>query len=117
MKKSILLIPMMLLGMAVTFSPALAADEEKGEIVFADVGWDSIKLNNAIAGLIAEEVFGYTWTEVPSSTPIAHEALINGEIDVHMEEWTDNIPSYQTDLEAGKFVELGINFNDNYQGL
>ncbi len=38
MKKSILLIPMMLLGMAVTFSPALAADEEKGEIVFADVG-------------------------------------------------------------------------------
>ena len=56
MKKSILLIPMMLLGMAVTFSPALAADEEKGEIVFADVGWDSIKLNNAIAGLIAEEV-------------------------------------------------------------
>mgnify|MGYP000516632984 CR=1 FL=1 len=58
MKKSILLIPMMLLGMAVTFSPALAADEEKGEIVFADVGWDSIKLNNAIAGLIAEEVFG-----------------------------------------------------------
>lgn len=88
-----------------------------GEIVFADVGWDSIKLNNALAGIIAEAVYGYTWTSVPLSTPIAHEALIKGEVDVHMEEWTDNISGYPSDLAAGKFKELGINFNDNYQGF
>ena len=91
--------------------------QEKTSITFADVGWDSIKLNNALAGLVAEEVFGYTWQETPGSTPIAHEALMAGDVDVHMEEWTDNISAYQTDLEAGKFVELGINFNDNYQGF
>lgn len=98
-------------------SGANAAPKEKTAITFADVGWDSIKLNNALAGLVAEEVFGYTWQETPGSTPISHEALIAGDIDVHMEEWTDNIPAYQPDLEAGKFTELGINFNDNYQGL
>ena len=91
--------------------------QEKTSITFADVGWDSIKLNNALAGLVAEEVFGYTWQETPGSTPISHEALISGDVDVHMEEWTDNIPAYATDLADGKFTELGINFNDNYQGF
>lgn len=90
---------------------------EKKTISFADVGWDSIKLNNALAGLVAETVFGYTWQETPGSTPISHEALIKGEVDIHMEEWTNNIPSYQPDLKDGKFTELGINFDDNYQGF
>lgn len=94
-----------------------AGTEPKQEIVFADIGWDSIKLNNEIAGLIAEEVFGYTWTSVPLSTPIAHEALMKGEVDVHMEEWTDNIASYIPDRDAHRFTELGINYNDNYQGF
>ena len=118
MKKILSLLSAVLIGALSFTQPALAAEtQEKQEIVFADVGWDSIKLNNAIAGLIAEEIFGYTWTEVPSSTPIAHEALMNSELDVHMEEWTDNIPSYKPDLDDGKFKELGINFNDNYQGF
>ena len=93
------------------------ASAEKTTITFADVGWDSIKLNNALAGLIAERVFGYTWQETPGSTPISHEALMKGEVDIHMEEWTDNIPSYVADRDAGRLTELGINFDDNYQGF
>ena len=35
--------------------PVLAADPpEKTALVFADVGWDSIRFHNAVAGLIAE---------------------------------------------------------------
>ena len=98
-------------------SGAAAGGAEKTSITFADVGWDSIKLNNALAGLVAESAFGYKWQETPGSTPISHEALIKGEVDVHIEEWTDNISSYAPDLKAGKFTELGINFNDNHQGL
>ncbi|HWP50332.1 MAG TPA: glycine betaine ABC transporter substrate-binding protein, partial [Clostridia bacterium] len=87
-------------------------------IAFADVGWDSIRLQNAAAGLIATTVFGYDSTsEVSGSTPIAHEAMIKGEIDVHMEIWTDNISVYDQDLKAGRFQEMGINFDDNGQGL
>ncbi len=87
-------------------------------IAFADVGWDSIRLQNAAAGLIATTLFGYDSTsEVSGSTPITHEALIKGEIDVHMEVWTDNISVYDQDLKEGRFQEMGVNFDDNGQGL
>lgn len=92
-------------------------DSDRGHIKFADAGWDSIKFHNAVAGTIAESAFGYTWEEVPGSTPVVHEGTITGEIDVHMEEWTDNIKSYMEDLEEGKLKELGVNFDDNYQGF
>lgn len=83
-------------------SGAACAQRKSTDLVFADVGWDSIKFHNAVAGLIAEKVFGYTWTETPASTPISHEALMKGEIDVHMETWTDNLPDYAGDLAAGQ---------------
>lgn len=88
-----------------------------GEITFADVGWDSVKFHNAVAGLVAESAYGYTWKELPGSTPIMHEAMIKGEIDVNMEEWTDNLPAYYGDLRDGKFTDLGTNFGDNIQGF
>ncbi len=87
-------------------------------IVLADVGWDSILLQNAVVGMIATTVFGYDGiSEVSGSTPISHEALLKGEIDVHMEIWTDNISVYEQDRAAGRFQELGISFEDNAQGL
>ncbi len=84
---------------------------------FADVGWDSILFHNAVAGTVAEAVFGYQWTEVSGSTPITHEAVKKGEIDVHMEVWTDNIATYEDDIAEGKLKEIGVNFDDNAQGL
>lgn len=86
-------------------------------IVFADVGWDSILFHNAVAGTVAETVFGYGWSEVSGSTPITHEAVKKGEIDVHMEVWTDNLTNYKSDIEAGALKELGVNFEDNAQGF
>lgn len=87
------------------------------EIAFADAGWDSIKFHNAVAGIIAEEIYGYSWREVPGSTTVLHEGLLKGEIDVHMEVWTDNLATYDDDLAEGKLKELSINFDDNYQGV
>ncbi|HLR21843.1 MAG TPA: ABC transporter substrate-binding protein [Tissierellaceae bacterium] len=89
----------------------------KGKITFADAGWESNQFHNAVAGIIAEEVFDYTWEETPGSTAVMHEGLLSGEIDIHMEEWTDNIPQYQPDLDDGKLQELSVNFDDNYQGI
>ena len=94
-----------------------APKEQAKTIAFADVGWDSILFHNAVAGTVAENVFGYTWTEVSGSTPITHEAVKKGEIDVHMEVWTDNLPDYASDLAAGALTELGVNFDDNAQGF
>lgn len=89
----------------------------KGTITFAEAGWESNQFHNAVAGIIAEEVFGYDWEEVPGTTAVMHEGLLSGEVDVHMEEWTDNIPQYQPDVDAGKLHELSVNFDDNYQGI
>lgn len=93
------------------------ADNTDKKLVFADAGWDSIKFHNAVAGLIAEKLYGYSWSEVPGSSTILHEGLLKGEIDVHMEVWTDNLATYTEDLAADKFKDLGKNFDDNNQGF
>lgn len=94
-----------------------ANTEKKEKIIFADVGWDSIKLHNAVAGLIAETAFDLAWEEISGTTPIIQEALKKGDVDVHMEIWTSNLPDYEKDRDAGAFLELGLNFGDNAQGL
>lgn len=116
MKKLILAL-LMLFTLSIAMVACTDTKLENKEIRFADADWDSIKFHNAVAGTIAKELFGYTYTEVPGSTTVLHEGLIKGEIDVHMEIWTDNIASYLADAEAGKFKELGTNFDDNYQGF
>lgn len=114
--KKIISITLVLVLLTLTLASCSGQDSNK-EIIFADAGWDSVKFHNAVAGTIGKEVFGYNWREIPGSSPVVHEGVLNGEIDVHMEEWTDNIPTYTKDLEAGKLKELGVNFDDNQQGF
>lgn len=117
--KKILSIVLLVSLLSLTIVGCSSVDEvdSKGEIVFAQAGWASNEFHNAVAGLVAKEVFGYTWDEVTGSTAVMHEGLLIGEVDIHMEEWTDNIPQYQTDLADGKLQELSVNFDDNYQGV
>ena len=90
---------------------------EKPVIRFADVGWDSVRFHNALAALVAERIFNYETKEYSSTSVVAHEAIIKGELDVQMEEWTDNLATYQEDVKKKKLRELGINFDDNTQGF
>ena len=73
---------------------ANAQNSNTKTIRFADMGWDSVRFHNAVVGLIAERLFGYHWEEVSATSIIAHEALMNEEIDIEMETWTDNLPHY-----------------------
>lgn len=92
--------------------------DKKKEVIFADAGWDSVKFHSAIAGFIAETAYGFDeWREISGTSTVLHEGLIKGEVDVHMEEWTDNLATYKDDLKAGKLKEWGVNFDDNMQGL
>ena len=94
-----------------------AAVEQRGNIVFADAGWDSNRFHNAVAGLIAQEAYGYTWSETTGSTSVTVEGVKKGEIDVNMETWSDNIATYESDIASGAYQLLGTNFDDNIQGL
>jgi glycine betaine/proline transport system substrate-binding protein len=111
--KKLLLTVVLAMFVFVGCAPASTSDH----VIFTDAGWDSAKVHNNIAGFIAEVAFGLTWSELPGSTPITYEAIKNGEIDVHMEMWTDNIAPYQADVAKGDILELGVNFDDNMQGF
>ena len=94
-----------------------ADSNHKTIISFADVGWDSIRFHNAVAMFIIEKAFGYDTEEIGGTTPIIYPALKEGEIDVLMEMWTDNVPTYKEDIKNGDLLELSTNFDDDSQGL
>lgn len=94
-----------------------AAQKERQDVVFADAGWDSVKFHNAVAGFIGTHAYNINPKVISGSTPIIQTALLRGDVDVHMELWTDNVPSFEADMQTGKLVNLGINFDDDKQGL
>lgn len=87
-------------------------------IKFADAGWDSIRVHNSIAQLIIEEGYGYK-TEVTNGTSAATlQALQQGNINVYMEVWTDNLEDiYEDAIAKGDIIRTSTNFADNAQGL
>lgn len=87
-------------------------------IVFADAGWDSIRVHNSIAQTIIEHGYGYDTDVIAGSTATTFQGLQTDDIQVYMEVWTDNIKElYQGAIDAGEVVQMSINFNDNDQGL
>lgn len=93
-------------------------EQEINEIVFADAGWDSIRVHNTIAQTIIEEGYGYDTDVIAGSTATTYQGLRTADINVYMEAWTDNIKEiYEESIEEGDVVELSVNFDDNVQGL
>lgn len=103
----------LILTILLTASVSLGEDS----IRLADAGWDSIKFHNALVGKILESVFDRSYREVPGASSILHEGLKKGELDLNLETWTDNLVGFEEDLAAGRLVELGVNFDDNKQGI
>jgi len=96
----------------------LVEADQKPTLVFADAGWDSIRIHNQIAAVIIEKGYGYQTDVLTGSSPIVIKGLRQGDIDICMEAWTDNIIDvYQPGIENGEIVELSINYDDNAQGL
>lgn len=102
-------------------SPAETATPETSKAppkaVFADAGWDSIRFHNAVMMFIAENAYGMETDEIAGSTPITWTALLNGEITIESETWTDNLATYDEDIASGAIIELGLNYDDNAQGF
>lgn len=119
-------IGLMLAASALVFLGACGSEgnsERKGKgeidtIVFADAGWDSIRIHNGIAGKIIEEGYGLKTKETAGSTSATLQGLRRGDIHVYMEVWTDNVKDvYEDAVESGDIEKVSVNFNDNEQGL
>lgn len=92
--------------------------EEKPTLVFADAGWDSVRFHNDVAGFIIEHGYGYQTDVIPGSTPATFTGFRNGDIDINMELWTQNIADdYEDAIAKGEIIEASVNFDDNAQGL
>jgi glycine betaine/proline transport system permease protein/glycine betaine/proline transport system substrate-binding protein len=76
-----------------------------------------MKFHNAVAMFIAEKAYNMETEEVSGSTAITYGGLKTGDVQVYMETWTDNIPTYADDTNNGTVVELGLNYADNAQGF
>ncbi|GGD16181.1 ABC transporter substrate-binding protein [Pontibacillus salipaludis] len=93
------------------------SDSSINTITFADPGWDSVRVHNQIAATIIENGFGYSTEVTAGSTPATVQGLRNGDINVYMELWTDNIKEiYNEAKDKGDIIETSINFDDNEQG-
>jgi glycine betaine/proline transport system substrate-binding protein len=90
---------------------------QKPVLKFSDAGWDSIKFHDEVAKLIIENGFGYETEVVSGSSTATWLGLQQGDIDIMMEAWSDNIADYNDVIEAGTVLELGTNLDANMQGL
>ncbi len=93
-------------------------DKLKTKLVLADPQWDSVQFCNSVAQYIIEEGYGYPTEVMSGSSAITFEGLVNGDIDILLEAWTDNLqPMYNNEIKKGAIEELGVNYDDNTQGL
>jgi len=91
--------------------------DDKGVLVLAEAGWDSIRFHNEVARLIMENGYGYKTKIIPGTTIVTFEGLKRGDIDIYMEVWTDNIEIYPKAIENKEVLEVSVNFDDNRQGF
>jgi len=85
-------------------------------IVFAEVDWDSVQVNNAIARTILELGFGCATEAIPGATTPLLQGAIRGDVDVTMEVWLDNSGDiWDPAVAAGTVEQLDVIFDDAVQ--
>ena len=91
---------------------------EKTVIRFADVQWQTLWINNAIAMYIVEHGYGYPVESIEMTTPVYQQTIVDGGVDVMMENWTGNIEDWWNEVTSnGTVLDLGNTFNESGQGF
>jgi ABC-type proline/glycine betaine transport system substrate-binding protein len=112
MKKLLLIFTVLLVGVSLA-----ACQYESNTIVIGEGDWQSNQFYNQVAKIIIEEGYGVEVEVMQVDTPLLIASLTDGSIDLNLETWSDNMPTYENDIETGNYQELGLNFNDNFQGI
>jgi glycine betaine/proline transport system substrate-binding protein len=87
-----------------------------GPITFADLNWSSAVVHNRIAQYILEEGYGYETDTVSGTTQPLFQGMEAGDIDVTMEIWVAQNPSWEQSVADGNVVDLSVNYADTPQG-
>ncbi len=91
-------------------------ENRKADIVIYDGNWNSLWLNNQIAGYIIEHGYGYNVIYHGTTEKEATEGLAKGTIDLQLESWdVANVivrKEYTRMLEKGDVFNLGVTFSN-----
>lgn len=104
------------LGVARSATAALACDVDR-PVVFAGLDWQSNAFHTEVARFIVEHGYGCETDVLPGTTIPLLQGVAQGDIDVVMEVWKDNVTEvWNRGLRRRQVVEVGINFPDAVQG-
>jgi ABC-type proline/glycine betaine transport system substrate-binding protein len=113
-----LLKKMIALGLLLLSIMTLAAcTSNEKTITLGEGDWDSNAIHNQVAKFIIEKGYDIKVNVVLADTSLLISSLKSQGIDVSLELWSDNVVTYQDDIEAGLYEEVSLNFADNKQGL
>ncbi|GAB6280084.1 MAG: ABC transporter substrate-binding protein [Thermovirga sp.] len=103
----------LLIGIAAV--PAVFAGEKA---VFVDFSWSSVQMHNRIAGFILEHGYGYSPEYMFAESVPGLTGLQQGDIDIAMEMWIDNVLEWYKDavVDNKQVLNLGPVFPDSPQG-
>jgi glycine betaine/proline transport system substrate-binding protein len=106
-----------LLTLGLFMLASCGSGDDETTVILGEASWASSIFHNRVAGYILEHGFGATVETQPTETAVMIATLPNGDIDVSLELWSDNVPTYADDIAAGNYVEVATNYDDNTQGL
>lgn len=88
-------------------------------IIFANLNWDTARMQNAIARFIVENGYGYptdTIPDLPGGAGDVWKSLVNGNINVYLELWLPNLrEEWELALETGSVIPLGKSLDVTWQ--
>ena len=89
----------------------------KKVIKFHDGQWETLREHNAIAMYITENGYGYPVEQVTGTTGTMKVALPQGDLDVNLELWQNNVADwYHESVAAGTLVDLAGQFGNVENG-
>ena len=88
----------------------------KDVIIFSDLNWDSIQLQNRIAMFVIENGYGYPVDTVTGNTISGFVGLEQGDMHVTMEVWLPNQQVvWDKAIKRGDVISVGSSLDDNWQ--
>ena len=94
----------------------MAPSGPKETIIFSDLNWTSVQLQNRIAMFIVENGYGYPVDTVTGNTISGFVALENGDTHVSMEIWLPNQQVvWDKAIKDGAVLSVGKSLDDNWQ--
>ncbi|MCX8251212.1 MAG: hypothetical protein OTJ98_05075 [Dehalococcoidia bacterium] len=90
--------------------------EVKATINLSDTQFESLWINNAVAEFVIEAAYGNPVEAIPMTTVIMQTALANGDVDVNMELWEQNlIEWHDEEIANGNIENLGMTYEGGPQ--